>query len=541
MKSSTKNQARGRSVRRRLAGVVACSALSTACGLAEAPDVDTSSKHVVYGNDDRLDVFAHPDATLRQRAEESTCSMMLNSAIDASNPNNIQFNSQTLGDRLNLCPTERFRDDPTAGFCSATLIDDDLVLTAGHCITAANCSGRSFVFRYYRDAPGSLHQVTSEDVFPCAEVVVRQLGTVGGQNLDYAIVRIDRDATPRFTPAPVRPGNDPLAQGANVAVIGNGSGIPFKIDAGGSVRDNRSGVLDYFEATTDTFGGNSGSGVYETDQYTVAGILVRGETDYVSNGNCTIVNVCSETGCGGEDVTYVAPAISEYCGSFNSNRLCGSPPPPPPPPPPTGNTLPFSASNTNSAQQNTVNRTVTLNAGETITVGTCGLANASFTGDTYLRLFAGGAQVASNDDACGGLGSQLSYTSAGGGAVEIRVGCYASGSCSGTAAWEISGPSANTLPFSASNTNSAQQNTVNQSIAVTAGQTLTIGTCGVPNSSFSGDTYLRLFSGGSQVASNDDACGGLGSQLSYTAPSNGTVEVRVGCYSSGSCSGVVAW
>ena len=415
------------------AGLIACAALTMSCGVEEGPATNVGSDPVVYGNDDRRDVYDHPDATLRARASESTCSMMWNVDFDASDPNNVRFLRAPLGERYNLCSTERFLDDPTSGWCSVTLIDDDLVLTAGHCIDAATCPDKSFVFRYYRDGPGSLRQVTAEDVFACAEVVVRKYETVGNQTLDYAIVRLDRSATPRFTPAPVRAGDQALAQGANVAVIGNGSGIPFKIDSGGSVRDGRSGVRDYFVASTDTFGGNSGSGVYETDQYTVAGILVRGATDYVSNGSCNVVNTCSETGCAGESITYVARAIEDLCSVAPSARLCDSTPPPPPPP--SGNRLEFSASDTQSAQRNTVNRTVELNPGETITAGTCGLAGASFTGDTYLRLFAGGTQVASNDDECGGLGSQLSYTSSGGGPVEIRAGCYRSTSCSGVVVW----------------------------------------------------------------------------------------------------------
>jgi hypothetical protein len=100
----------------------------------------------------------------------------------------------------------------------------------------------------------------------------------------------------------------------------------------------------------------------------------------------------------------------------------------------------------------------------------------------------------------------------------------------------------NSADYSASNTVSAQVNTVNQTITVNAGQTLTVGTCGVPDSSFSGDTYLRLFDPlGGQVALNDDACGGLGSRLEFTATTSGTFSVHSGCYSSSNCSGTVAW
>jgi V8-like Glu-specific endopeptidase len=277
---------------------------------------------VVYGIDNRQDVYAHPDATLQARAQQSTVALMVPTVLNTTNPNNVTFTAPTLGVRQNLCATERFRDDPTAGTCSGTLIDNDLVLTAGHCVsTAADCANRRFVFNYYLTAADTLRTVTTEDIFGCASVVARKQGPV-----DYAVVRLDRPATPRFSPAPLSTGNAALARGQNVAVIGSGSGIPFKLDSGGSVRDPRSGTLDYFVATTDTFGGNSGSGVYETNGYTVAGILARGDTDYVDNGGCNVVHTCGETECRGEDITYVYQAIDGFCRATNNAnpRLCGN-------------------------------------------------------------------------------------------------------------------------------------------------------------------------------------------------------------------------
>jgi hypothetical protein len=101
-----------------------------------------------------------------------------------------------------------------------------------------------------------------------------------------------------------------------------------------------------------------------------------------------------------------------------------------------------------------------------------------------------------------------------------------------------------TLDFSATNTHSAQQNTVNQELTVTAGQTLQVGTCGVAGASATGDTYLRLFNAaGTQVALNDDGCGGSTSKIAYTVPAGagGKYTVRVGCYGNTSCGGKLAW
>jgi hypothetical protein len=108
-------------------------------------------------------------------------------------------------------------------------------------------------------------------------------------------------------------------------------------------------------------------------------------------------------------------------------------------PPPSSSTEPLSytAANTNSAQQNTVNRTFTLNAGDTVEVGTCNLTGASASGDTYLRLFGAGTQVAFSDDSCGGTASFIQYTAPTAGTYELRAGCYSSTSCGGTVTFRI--------------------------------------------------------------------------------------------------------
>ncbi|MBU1238954.1 hypothetical protein KJ865_04520, partial [Myxococcota bacterium] len=54
------------------------------------------------------------------------------------------------------------------------------------------------------------------------------------------------------------------------------------------------------------------------------------------------------------------------------------------------------------------------------------------------------------------------------------------------------------------------------------------------------DTYLRLYNGSNtQVAYNDDACS-VQSTIVFPVTATGTYIVKAGCYSSGTCDGVVS-
>ncbi|RJS17022.1 hypothetical protein DRW03_28555 [Corallococcus sp. H22C18031201] len=148
----------------------------------------------------------------------------------------------------------------------------------------------------------------------------------------------------------------------------------------------------------------------------------------------------NDDGCGLlSKITYVAPTTGTYqvrVGCF-ANNPCGG----------TvaytiGSSFTFNVSNTNGGTANTANAKIYVRPGQRVQVGTCGLTGASGTGDTILRLFDPAtppAQVALNDDACGGSLSNLVYNVADTiwGDAEIRVGCYSTTACSGTVSYVI--------------------------------------------------------------------------------------------------------
>jgi hypothetical protein len=299
-----------------LGGAVGCVASDAAPG--------GRSEAVVYGSDDRQDVYAHPSAPLRAIAHESIVALMGQSRLVQQGDGSFELAPVlTLGEAYNLCPDQRFVSQPAVAFCSGTLVAPDIVVTAGHCITTlSGCLNTRLVFDYLYTADGVPAPLEADDVYTCAEVLARQDGV-----LDYAYLRLDRPVVGHAAAA-LAPGLGTTCRNVvaneDVAVLGFGSGIPLKIDSGGAVTNPSTRGTFFFSTSLDTFGGNSGSGVFNQDNELV-GVLSSGASDYVARADagCDEVNVRPEAS-GVEHIGHLLPTLLSYCetASAPSAALC---------------------------------------------------------------------------------------------------------------------------------------------------------------------------------------------------------------------------
>ncbi len=304
-------------------------ALALACTEKPAPlAVARSSAPVVYGNDDRLDPYQVSNAVFADAVRGYDVALMSTSGYNATSSDIVTFQGSALGDiQLSdgnyVCADERFTDQLTTAFCSGTLIGPDLILTAGHCVTSASdCASTRFAFGYEYGSAGQ-QTVTTDDIYRCAAIVAREQVDDGP---DYAVLRTDRTVVGRV-PAPVRATHAELPLTSSLILAGHPYGLPLKIAANAGVLDNRAASLDYFVTTTDSFGGNSGSGIFDSVTGEVVGILVRGQEDFVYDptSGCDRVNVCAESGCatGAEDATYVFRALEAACAAGGGTGVPG--------------------------------------------------------------------------------------------------------------------------------------------------------------------------------------------------------------------------
>lgn len=279
--------------------ITACAALAAAAFWASTAAAQVREK-VIYGNDDRIDVYKTDDARLKTLADSTVA--LYRSGDVAVTGDVAQLPTQSFGERLGMCKSEPFADQPIGAFCSGSLVAPDVIMTAGHCVPSPeDCAGVKFVFGFTIAKEGQdPTKVAAADVYGCKELIGRQQDNAGA---DWALVRLDRRVA-GHQPLKLNVGGK-IDKGAPVLVIGHPVGLPTKIAGGAHVRDSSN--PGFFVANLDTYGGNSGSAVFNAETGLVEGILVRGEQDftYDSTQQCRVSNRCADDGCRGEDVTKI--------------------------------------------------------------------------------------------------------------------------------------------------------------------------------------------------------------------------------------------
>ena len=263
------------------------------------------AEKVIYGADDRLDIYQVTDAKLLKLADST---VGLFQAGDVSIGGAIaRLTTDSYAQSYGLCKEEPFYDQVTGAFCSGSLVAPDIIMTAGHCVkTLDSCKTTKFVFGFAVKTAGVMPtEVAASEVYGCAELIGReQVGT----GADWALIRLDRKVTGHDVLKYNT--NDTVKNGDQLVVIGHPAGLPTKIAGGATVRD--ASPKGYYVANLDTYGGNSGSAVFNARTGVVEGILVRGENDYVYKDGCRVSNVCASDGCRGEDVTKLSAITSPF-------------------------------------------------------------------------------------------------------------------------------------------------------------------------------------------------------------------------------------
>jgi hypothetical protein len=155
--------------------------------------------------------------------------------------------------------------------CSVTLVDGDKVITAGHCITAAEAESASVVFDYQTQCDGSRPPAYNPHFHKVADLMHRRWdGT-----FDYALLRL-RTAPPGIPAIQLR--HDIPAAGEQMFGIHhpNGAVKKLSIPHPGFTTVQNSGTLSItVPSQVHVTGGSSGSGLFDLAGR-IVGVLSRG-------------------------------------------------------------------------------------------------------------------------------------------------------------------------------------------------------------------------------------------------------------------------
>jgi hypothetical protein len=260
--------------------------------------------HSIYGNDDRHEFYEVANPLLR-RHFQSVVALFQKDYYKATF-NGIDLAPVTPIKEQNLCPTERFADQISAASCTGALVAPNIVLTAGLCFqTVEDCKSLVVAFDYLIPAPGHMPtSIPSSKVYGCKRVIAREVKKTG---LDYALVELDRIVYDR--PYFQFDLSRRIQNGDSLFVIGHPMGVPAKI-VSGFVNQVREPVA---RTDLDTYQGNSGSPVFNSNSGLIVGVLVEGEEDFVPNGKCNVSRHCKPgNDCAGEFVNTITSIVESY-------------------------------------------------------------------------------------------------------------------------------------------------------------------------------------------------------------------------------------
>jgi hypothetical protein len=194
----------------------------------------SSLTHAYYGNDDRRDHFELTEQNLEDA--DSLVALFPASQVYDLWDGTSALLTVNYGEDCNLCPSERFREQPIGAFCSGVLVAPDVIATAGHCIKEKNLADIRFVFGYRmldEDSPELV--INNSDIHTGADVIAWQDDDTTGA--DWALIRLDRIVENHRIVRIRQSGT--ISDGQAVQIIGYPMGLPLKFAAGASVRDNR--------------------------------------------------------------------------------------------------------------------------------------------------------------------------------------------------------------------------------------------------------------------------------------------------------------
>ncbi len=204
------------------------------------------TKPIYNSADDRRDYFGIYDSNVKEIAKASVALFKPERISISDYPQGVEIISPTLGEKLELCKSEQFGTQVAGAYCSGTLVKNDTVLTAGHCVGEIRKTGVpkvkdiTFAFDYFvksKEDHGP-RRIDANYIYRGSELLGGALISRAAGGDDWALVKLDRPVSDDVAVPVSKRLKGRVANNASVFVVGYPSGLPLKYAPGAQVTDN---------------------------------------------------------------------------------------------------------------------------------------------------------------------------------------------------------------------------------------------------------------------------------------------------------------
>jgi V8-like Glu-specific endopeptidase len=210
---------------------------------------------------------------------------------------------KSIGEKMNLCNTERFYHQPSEAIGTAFLLDSTHVLTAYHNIKNLPNDRLVLVtgYEYLYYSRNLRVKLPKTDIYKIKQV---KLST---SNLDFVTLQLDRPITNRTIPTYDTTGRE--FSGTSIFTVGYPLGMPLKTISNGRVV--KSFDPNHYLVSIDAYRGNSGSPIFDIETGNIIGMLIGGDADIEKNGSCYTLKNCLVNTCNREVMIDIRKILQE--------------------------------------------------------------------------------------------------------------------------------------------------------------------------------------------------------------------------------------
>lgn len=237
----------------------------------------TTTLASITGSDDRHEIIDAPVEI--QEISNSIAALVRKENLKKLPNGKIKLTGLDYQEDLGFCEEARFtQNQKLIANCSASLIGEDLLLTAGHCVEKGgklNLDEFVAVFDYkIEDHSQDEFIVDQSAVYLLKSAPIFDFDHPGDN--DVATLKLDRKVKGRKI---LDIDFKRIKKGKEIYMIGFPFGLAMKYTDNGFVTKetgNFGDAIDTFTSDLDSFSVNSGSSVFDRDTNKIIGILVRG-------------------------------------------------------------------------------------------------------------------------------------------------------------------------------------------------------------------------------------------------------------------------